>query len=802
MESYGKKIASPEVSDGEKFDLDQYVEIIKKRKAWGVLVFFLVFLPVVIFTALRSFSPVYEATTTIWINTADEAKTTPFLSISALRSEGLVQILRSRTFAEKVVKQLNLTVRLDTEEPSLFWKASALFSERDIADSLDMTREKIFAEIGVDEPLLVPGDYELHLTEEDFYYLYGKDEERGDTLIASGPSGNFFQHGLEANGFRIRLNQDLKGYAPIHIAFVVTGFRDAVKDFMNSTNVEIDESGSFLTLTISDGDPELVTQMANTLAQMFVNYNLSTKKEQLRTTLGILEDQLDVASVALGRSERAIKEFKEKTGIVSLDAEVKARIEKLAEAETSQRKMIEEKSKAMDYLARLHSSLPGDMQEEVYLEVISYPWSIHTPNLEILQEELVKLREIQNELSLKVTENHPDYQEVVVQIEQVHSRIKEAAETLLKRFDEEIDFMNKIMVSLRSELNDLPTEELTLARLTRERIVNENIYTQVVTKYKEAQIAEAAEIGDVSILDPAITPQLPTNSTNRVKIMSIGLLMGLILGVFGTFIVEYLDTSVKSEEDIKSNLNIPVLGISPQIAFDEKYEFLDYKKAKEVDSILVTHDYSPTPIGEAYRALRTNLMFSRRTGHNQTLIITSPQPGDGKSFTISNLSITMAQQGARVLLVDADLRRGVLHNTFACPKSPGLTEILTGRSHLMETLNETHVPNLFLISCGNLIPNPSELLGSSRMMDFMHEARERFDVIFFDTPPLSTVTDATVLGSQVDGVAIVLRAGKTDFREAQKSLDLLDNVSANIIGVILNGAQMETSRYKYSYYHY
>jgi capsular exopolysaccharide synthesis family protein len=120
----------------------------------------------------------------------------------------------------------------------------------------------------------------------------------------------------------------------------------------------------------------------------------------------------------------------------------------------------------------------------------------------------------------------------------------------------------------------------------------------------------------------------------------------------------------------------------------------------------------------------------------------------------------------------------------------------------MEALNETHVPNLFLVSCGNLIPNPSELLGSSRMMDFFHEVRERFDVIFFDTPPLATVTDATVLGSQVDGVAVVLRSGKTDFREAQKSIEYLENVSANIIGVILNGAQVEASKYKYSYYHY
>ncbi len=800
MESYFQKINTSSGTDDEKVNLNRYVEIIKKRKGWAALVFSMVFFPVLVVTALKSFSPVYDATTTIWINSPRDA--TSFFSPSAIQNEGLIQVLRSRTFAEKVVQQLGLVVRLETEEPSLFEKIVAIAMNGDSADSLKLTRESIFKDIAVSEVLIEPGDYEIHMTGEGFYYLYRLDEELGDTLLASGPSYDLFDEGLRNSGIHIWLNEELENLSPLRLAFIVKGYRKTVEDFMDNTVVHLDDSGSFLTLTMSDGDANLATKMANTLAQMFVDYSLSTKKEQLRTTLEILEDQLDVASKVLGESEGAIKEYKEKTGIVSLDAEVKERIEKLAEAETSQRRMIEEKEKVQDYMDRMMPDVPEDVKEEAYLELISYPWSIHTPNLEILQEELVGLRGTRNELSLKVTENHPDYQEVKAQIKQAHERIYEAGLNLAKRFNEEIDFMGRIMAALRAELNDLPTEELTLARLSRERKVNENIYTQVVTKFKEAQIAEAAEIGDVSILDPAIEPQLPTNSNNRMKVMFIGLFMALTLATFAAFIIEYLDTTVKSEDDVKSNLKITVLGVSPLIEFDEKYEYLDYKKAKEVDSILVTHDYSPTPIGEAYRALRTNLMFSRRTGHNQTLMITSPTPGDGKSFTISNLSITMAQQGARVLLVDADLRRGVLHNTFACQKSPGLTEILTSRSHLMEALNETHVPNLFLVSCGNLIPNPSELLGSSRMMDFFHEVRERFDVIFFDTPPLATVTDATVLGSQVDGVAVVLRSGKTDFRVAQKGIEYLENVSANIIGVILNGVQVEASKYKYSYYHY
>ncbi len=800
MAGYQKEMDTRSGRNDEKLDINQYVEIVKKRKLWAALVFSLVFIPIAIVTAFKSFSPEYQAKTTIWINSPSDPN--PFLSISALHNEGLIEILRSRTFAEKVVSQLGLAIRVDTEEPSLFQKTKVLITGGDSADSLDLTRGFVFEETSFDEQAVVHGDYELHLTEEGYYYLYRLDKELGDTLLISGSSSDLFSEGLHCNGFHVVLNEELEDYVPLELTFLVTGYRKAVRSFMDNTDVQLDDSGSFLSLTLTDGDPHLATEMANTLSNMFVDYNLSTKKEQIKTTLDILEEQLGVASTVLSESEKAIKDYKEKTGIVSLDAEVKERIEKLADSETSQIQMTKDKEKLQDYLDKISAGEPGEALENVYLDVVSYPWSIHSPNMEILSEELIELRGTRNELSLKVTENHPDFQEVVAQIKQAHARILEAAQNLLKRFNSEIEVEDRNMRSLRAELNNLPTEELTLARLSRERTVNENIYTQVVTKYKEAQIAEAAEIGDIYILDPAIVPRLPTNDNNRAKILVIGLFIGAILGVFATFLIEHLDTTVKSEDDVKSNLKITVLGVSPLIEFDEKYEYLDYKKAREVDSILVTHDYSPTPIGEAYRALRTNLMFSRRTGHNQTLMITSPSPGDGKSFTVSNLSITMAQQGARVLLVDADLRRGVLHNTFACQKSPGLTEILTSRSHLMEALNETHIPNLFLVSCGNLIPNPSELLGSSRMMDFFHEVRERFDVIFLDTPPLATVTDATVIGSQVDGVAIVLRSGKTDFREAQRSMELLENVSANVIGVILNGAPVEASRYKYSYYHY
>ncbi|MDZ7264742.1 MAG: CpsD/CapB family tyrosine-protein kinase, partial [candidate division KSB1 bacterium] len=223
---------------------------------------------------------------------------------------------------------------------------------------------------------------------------------------------------------------------------------------------------------------------------------------------------------------------------------------------------------------------------------------------------------------------------------------------------------------------------------------------------------------------------------------------------------------------------------------------------KQIDQQLVTYDYSPTPVGEAYRSLRTNLVFSKSTGRIQSFVITSTAPGDGKSFTAANVAISMAQHKSNTLLIDADLRRGVLHNTFGIPKEPGFTNYLTGMISFQHIINETLIPNLSMISCGSLLPNPSELLGSHQMKRFLDEAKRKFDIIIFDSPPLNAATDAIVIGTQVDAVVLVIRSGVTDRNIAKQKLEMFRNVPARLIGVILNGTTAEFGHDGYSYYHY
>jgi capsular exopolysaccharide synthesis family protein len=207
-------------------------------------------------------------------------------------------------------------------------------------------------------------------------------------------------------------------------------------------------------------------------------------------------------------------------------------------------------------------------------------------------------------------------------------------------------------------------------------------------------------------------------------------------------------------------------------------------------------------VGEAYRALRTNLLFSKRIGPIRSLIVGSVSPGEGKSFTAANLAITLAQQKSKTLLVDADLRRGVLHNSFNCAKKPGLTNYLTGVVPLENVLHETYIPNLSLITCGSLIPNPSELLGSVRMQRFIEGITKRYEFVIFDTPPLLAATDGVILGTLVDGTAIVIRAGKSNRDLVQRRLEVYQNVEARLLGTVLNCTGVEIAHDGYSYYRY
>ncbi|MBY7144613.1 CpsD/CapB family tyrosine-protein kinase [Virgibacillus sp. NKC19-3] len=214
---------------------------------------------------------------------------------------------------------------------------------------------------------------------------------------------------------------------------------------------------------------------------------------------------------------------------------------------------------------------------------------------------------------------------------------------------------------------------------------------------------------------------------------------------------------------------------------------------------LITKLNPKSPVSEQYRTVRTNLQFAQVDDNLQSMIVTSSGPGEGKSMTTANLAVVYAQQGKKILLIDADLRKPTVHYTFRLDNLRGLSNILVGENSLQETANRSDVDNLDVISCGPIPPNPSELLGSQKMQTLLKEATMSYDLVIFDTPPVLAVTDAQILADMVDGSLLVIRSNFTEIEEATKAKEALEPAHAKLLGTVLNDREKKASNYYYYY---
>ncbi|PTL37913.1 CpsD/CapB family tyrosine-protein kinase [Alkalicoccus saliphilus] len=226
---------------------------------------------------------------------------------------------------------------------------------------------------------------------------------------------------------------------------------------------------------------------------------------------------------------------------------------------------------------------------------------------------------------------------------------------------------------------------------------------------------------------------------------------------------------------------------------NKKTEMSDKQRA------LITEFDKRSPISEQFRTLRTNIQFASVDRQLKTIMVTSSSPGEGKSTTVANLSIVLAQQGNKILLVYTDLRKPTVHFSFQVPNQIGFTNVVTGQALLSAAVFQTSIENVDVLPSGPIPPNPSELLGSKKMKAFMEDVSKKYDYVIFDAPPVNAVTDPQILSGLVDGTVLVIRSGKTEEEHAQKAVDSLKKVEANILGAVLNDRSMEESQYYYYY---
>jgi succinoglycan biosynthesis transport protein ExoP len=311
----------------------------------------------------------------------------------------------------------------------------------------------------------------------------------------------------------------------------------------------------------------------------------------------------------------------------------------------------------------------------------------------------------------------------------------------------------------------------------------QNTYAQLLLSL------QGGDVNTISVLEEATVPGAPFSPNVRQNVL-LASAIGFVMAVGGAFLIEYLDDTIKTPDDVTRATELSTLG---GIARIEGHKYPDK---------LVAVHHPLSPIVEAYRVLRTNLQFSSVDRPVRTLMVTSPAPTEGKSVTLANLAVVMAQSGLKVVVVDTDMRRPVLHKIFDLPNSHGVSDaILHSNPGAVEHLLETGVDNLWLLPSGHIPPNPSELLGSERMAAVVEELKEYADVVLFDAPPTLVVADAVILSSKVDGVLMVNDAGSTRRHAAGKAVEELRRVKANLLGVVLNRLSGRRNGYYY-YYHY
>ncbi|HJV64118.1 MAG TPA: polysaccharide biosynthesis tyrosine autokinase [Geomonas sp.] len=731
----------------EETTLQDYVHVIMRRKKILLITFFFVLAVGVLYTLLVP--PSYEATATLFVKD-DKGKVGQMGDLllnqpAAVDSE--LEILKSRSNAEKVVSTLHLNWKIDKASKG----ASCKLIEFSAAGK---------------EPV-----FHVELTGDNSYSV--KDEDGNP--VGTGRCGVL----LRGKGVSLLLN-DLKGKKGDSFRLTLLPFNKTVKELAKRIRAtEVGKKTNLIAITYRNRDPQVATNVVNTLVQAYLEQGVALKSEEATRTVGFVEDQLKGVKTELDRVEQQLQAYKSSSGVIQLDTEALNLIQTLSDAEKQRAEMVLRRKQtgfALDSLKRARAT-----------------GSVYAPSVAdddpVLASMVTKLSDLEVEkkgLLSQSTENHPGVKAVQAQIDEQLKNIQSTYETSLKNAVKQEDSLTRQIQHYDGKLKTLPVAERDLARLARVSKVNSDIYTFLLQKHEEAKIAKASTINNISIVDPAIVPDEPAFPKMRVN-LALAVVIGLMLGLGLCFIREFFDNTLKEPEEAERALSLPLLALIPFIS------------KKEGEQALISHRAPKSVASEAFKELRTALRFCSLKKQKQVLLITSSLAGEGKSTVACNLAITLTQTGARVLLVDCDLRCSSLHLKLGCTPGAGLTELMAGDIGQEAALHATQVAGLDLVKSGTVPPNPAEILGSEAMARFVEDMRGVYDFIVIDAPPVLAVTDAPVLTAISDLVLIVMEAGRVPAKAAKRTKETLVAAAAPLAGIVFSDSKALAVSYGYEY---
>ncbi|MFP4164673.1 MAG: GumC family protein [Chitinispirillaceae bacterium] len=704
-----------------------------------------------------------------------------------------MELMKSRTLLSEVVKKLSLTMVLHD----------------------DLSRSSVFDSVFTDSTAVV-GKYEFEIEKEE-----GKRYTVFFTNKRAGIEKRIVQSGLLPNLSHLKLQGSELDFAshflkePYDFSFSIVRNRDAV-DMLTEKLVlpRVDRSSmgaDFAYVSLLGRDYELLTKTINTIGDEFVKRNLNFKKRKTSEVIQTLEKQLSTATRQLRKADSAVQAFMRLNPQVGLGVDTRSVLESMTQIESSNAMTSISGEEAKDIRKRLRKAT-GENRELLINEALIFLSNQGSSAAMALNEELKSAKQRKASMELDYSQDHPLYREAEKKITSAGKNVEKLLLEYEAKQDSRIGQKRDQMGEYSRKIQGLPLKERQLAELERRRQVTSKIHSTVLGRYNQAKIADAVEVADVYIMDYAIPPEAPPDFMNKLKMLAIGLAVafGFSFGVPVAF--DMFDKTARSEEELMRMCGYPVLESIPVIKEAARRKQSGKSEGKgqkipDVDPKLVAADGNNSIADEFFRMLRSKVFMRIDACERKSLIVSSYDAGDGKSLVASNLAVVTAQQGMRTLLIDGDVRRGVLHKTFQLQKEPGLSSLLSSGNPLggrlvSEHIQQTHVPNLQVITTGSNPFNPSELLSSRRFENLITGLYSVYDFIIIDTPPLAAVADAATIGKLFTGYLLVSRAGATNNVALRKKIQEYPYVTNRVVGTVLNQAHLEPKLryYRYSSY--
>ncbi len=625
------------------------------------------------------------------------------------------------------------------------------------------------------------------------------------------------------------------------------GILNTLQSIRGSVSASLSGNTNIITIQAKSNSPKKAAAYANAVTLSYRNFCRDTKKAHATKTRSFIESQLERCRAELSKAESLVRTFEEQQDIPSINENSKITIEKslqnqeaIKEIEEAysiiemQEKKLREFSSVDDIVKRFARANQEKIMDSVNASdsnALIMGWvSEFTDQDPGIQQLNRRLLELQLQLADQVSfykKDHPSNREIEKRIKETTSQI--VGEYQKKRFilDNKRNRLLQEAQEIGRELKKIPTNQMNYARLVRRLEVNEELHNLLTQKHQEAMINEAGIVDDVTIMSLATPPTSPVNK-NMTKVAAIGVLFGLIVGLIFSILREVLDTSIGTIEEVERTIKLPVLAVIPHILDEStrkssKKHKIDKQAQTSVkpNAILVTQLMPKDPSSEAFRILRTNIEYLFYDNPRKAVLMTSATMQEGKSTVISNLAIALAQEGKRVLLVGCNLRRPSMFRLFGLERGPGtadiliekaqwqdcvrtVTDLILGGMAINDILKVPGLENLNFITYGQKPPNPVELLTSQKMNTFLSEAKEYYDIVLVDAPPILPVADSIVLSKKVDAVFLIYKVGKVPRNSLRLAKERLEAVSSSVLGVILNDIKPETTGIPHAgiYYQY